>query len=111
MNLIEQEIFKKFRFVDAPLKKKTLHRIKIGGKFITLGNKNKTIWPSLGAAKTSLRLHMHDIIVAIILRSQNIPPDYVWNNRESWKWEHTDPAWTLFLDESIKSGFLEFVPV
>lgn len=54
--IIQQELSNMTSNHDRKLKKQTPCRIKYNGKFLTTHSK-KTIWPSIGAAKSALRLH------------------------------------------------------
>ena len=43
--------------VDKKRRKQTPHRVKVNGKYI-ITQSNKTVWPSLGAAKNAIRNHI-----------------------------------------------------
>jgi hypothetical protein len=60
-----QSLESSFIYKDHKTKKQTPYRVKFNGKFITTKSK-KTIWPSIGAAKNALLLHLsceyhHDV--------------------------------------------------
>lgn len=110
---LKDQVSKLFNFIEplTQIKLKTPYRIKVDGRFIYIGNKRKSVWPCIGAAKSSLRLHLSYRICPLILTHQNIPADF--NNTYSLNWnrKNLDQAWDTFLKVATDSGFLEFIPL
>jgi hypothetical protein len=111
MNEVETKIYKFFEFDDSPINKRKQipHRIKIGGRFIVSRDRNKkTVWPSIGAAKSAFRLHYQDKICMALLEHRGIQKNC------SYSPYYTriliESVWDNFLKDSMESGFLEFVP-
>lgn len=110
MNEIERKIADQFCFVEEEIpKSKTPYRVKVGGKFITQGSSSKSVWPSIGAAKSSLNHQYRFAVTTVLLEAQGVPSDSLWGDR--WRTTTRKAVWQAFLKEAMDSGFIEFVPV
>jgi hypothetical protein len=111
MNETQTKILQLFEFSDNPINKRKQipHRIKIGGQFIvSCDRKKKTVWPSIGAAKSAFNLHYKEKICRTILKHNSITENSMYY--PYYTSDLIESVWLKFFNDSIKSGFLEFIP-
>lgn len=89
-------------YVDPP--KQPTWRIKIGGQYVRLGNKRKTVWYGRRAASAALTCHLKYSVVRKIL---NISGPIRYCDVDDGA---IDKTWREFLSWALESRFIEFVP-
>lgn len=109
MDKYKEKLNNLFNFVDEvkKLRNKTPYRIRVDGRFIKLGNINKTVWYGIGPAKSALNCHLKDKIVKTILKEEGLEPD-------KWGWypsEEQKRAWNEFMEWALDTKYIEFVEV